>query len=60
MIYPLKCEDCGRFISNDDYDSNRISSRDVWNWDRTEIEDVAYCCVKCTDKAKKEETNENP
>lgn len=43
----LKCAKCGKFISHKDYDSGKLIAEDVWSWDKTEILDTEYFCLKC-------------
>ena len=50
MTHQLKCYCCGKFISDKDYLSKKLHVEDIWNWDKTELEDVAYYCIKCTAK----------
>ena len=44
----IKCHKCGKFISNADYDNGKLKSETIWNWDKTEVEDVIYSCVQCS------------
>lgn len=56
MFETLRCNCCGRFISDKDYNSGKLKSETIWNWDKTEIEYTAYYCFKC--EPPKRELNE--
>lgn len=50
----LKCADCGRFISNKDFESGQLRSEDKWNWDKTELNNVYWFCLNCHPAAPKD------
>lgn len=48
-MYRLKCECCGRFISDKDYDSGKLKSESIYTYEPIpDLWDVVYWCLKCT------------
>lgn len=42
---PLQCDDCGKFISDKDFESGKLTSKPIWAM--FELDHVAYYCLKC-------------
>ena len=46
----IKCNNCGRFISEQDIVDGKCDQKDQWSWDKMELIDVFYFCPKCSAK----------
>ena len=51
----LRCECCGKFIAEKDIPN--CKQEEKWSWDKIELIDVWYYCLKCTEKEKGNESN---
>lgn len=49
----IKCAKCGKFIKESDIPNCKYEEH--WSWDKTELDDISYYCLKCTAQLQQKE-----